>query len=180
MHRTRNIRVLNAHSSRSATALPCHFTGCDRVFTTFSGRTQHMRRVHYSPQSETPQADASHIHPQQQVSPISSPQIALNPELRSSSPIADSRPSTPASFNPDVEMGSSPRSCSVEIEDITGQEDEYDDVYVPEDPRLSPGARPEGNPVPESPHQSQRAASSGHEAHPSPTIRIYHSDLNGM
>jgi hypothetical protein len=168
------MRVLNAHSSRSATALPCHFTGCDRVFTTASGRTQHMRRVHHSPQSEIQQTIASHIHPRQQVSPISSPQIALNSKLRSSSPFADSRPPTP---NPDdypvIEMGSSPRSRGVEIEDITDQEDEYDDVYVPEDPRLSPDVRPEGN-------QSQRAASSDHEARPSRTIRIYHSDLNGM
>ena len=180
MRRTRNIRVLNAHSSRSATALPCRFMGCDRVFTTSSGRTQHMRRVHHSPRLETPQTPASHVHPRQQVSPISSPQLALNPKSRSSSPFSDSPPPTPASFNPVIEMGSSPRSRGVEIEDITGQEDEYDDVYIPDDPRLSPDVRPEENPVPESPYQSQRAASSDHEAHPQPTIRIYHSDLNGM
>ena len=102
-----------------------------------------MQWEHYSPQSETPWATVSHVHPHQKNSLNSSPQIALTPELQSSSPFADSRHSTPASFNPDVEMGSSPRSRGVDIEDITGQEDEYDNVYVPEDPRMFPGARSE-------------------------------------
>jgi len=41
-----------------------HYTGCDRIFTTVSGRTQHMQRAHHSPrrnQSEAPQATAFHI-----------------------------------------------------------------------------------------------------------------------
>jgi hypothetical protein len=41
-----------------------HFTGCDRIFTTVSGRNQHMQRAHHSPcrkQSEAPQATAIHI-----------------------------------------------------------------------------------------------------------------------
>jgi hypothetical protein len=84
-------------------------------------------------------------------------------------------------------MGSSPRSQRVEIEDITGWEDEYDDIYLPESPRWSPGARTEGTPGPEhnrrssSPHQNQRAASRDHGArNPSPTTQIFHPDLNGI
>ncbi len=188
MHRTRNIRVRNAHSSHSASAiqLPCHIVGCHRIFTTTSGRTQHMRQVHHSPRRETPQATASHVRPRQDVSPISSPHITPKLESRSSSPIPDAQPPLLAYSDPDIEMGSPPRSQRVEIKDITGQEDEYDDIYIPESPRLSPRARSEGTPVPEhsrassSPHQSQRAASRDHEAcNPSPTTRIYHPDLNG-
>ena len=212
MHRTRNIRVHNAHASHSASAieLPCHVTECHRIFTTTSGRTQHMRRTHHPPhhdQSETPQPTTSRVRPRQQVSPISSPHVTPKPESRSSSPVPGSQPSTPAYGNPDIEMESLPQSQRVEIEDITGQEDEYDDIYVPESPRWSPGARSAGTPVPEhnqhsssphqsrrsagtpvpehnrhssSPHQSRRAASSDHEArNPSPTTRIYHPDLNG-
>src|SRR5882762_3785182 len=153
-------------------------------------RTQHVRRTHHSPhrdQSKTPQPTTSCVRPRQQVSPISSPHVTPKPESQSSSPIPESQPSTPGYGNPDIEMESLPQSQRVEIEDITGQEDEYDDIYVPESPRWSPGARSAGTPVPEhnqhssSPHQSQRAASSNHEArNPSPTTRIYHPDLNGM
>jgi hypothetical protein len=191
MHRTRNIRVHNTHASHSASAieLPCHVMGCHRVFTTTSGRTQHMRQTHRLPhhnRSGTPQPTTSRVRPRQQVSPISSPRVTPKPESQSSPPVPGSQPSTPAYGNPDIEMGSLPQSQRVEIEDITGQEDEYDDIYVPESPRWSPGARSAGTPVPEhnqhfsSPHQSQRPASSDHEArNPSPTTRIYHPDLNG-
>jgi hypothetical protein len=188
MHRTRNSQLHNAHLA-SAIELPCHVTGCHRVFTTTSGRTQHMRRIHYSPhhdQSEIPQPATSRVCPRQQVSPIGSPHVTLKPESRSSSPFPDSRPSTLVYDGSDIEMESPPRSQRVEIEDITGQEDEYDDIYVPESPRWSPAARSAGTPVPEhnqhssSPHQSQRSASSNHEVrNPSPTTRIYHPDLNG-
>ena len=110
----------------------------------------------------------------------------LKPESQGSSPAPASQLSTPAYGNSDIEMESPPQSQRVEIEDITGQEDEYDDIYVPESPRWSPGTRSAGTPVPEhnqhssSPHQSQRVASSNQEArNPSPTTRIYHPDLNG-
>jgi len=198
MHRTNNIRVRNAHSSGSVSpiVLLCDAPGCYRTFATTSGKTQHMRRMHPLPcrnRLETPQSTSSGGHPRQQVSPIGSLYIVPDPKSRSSSPITSSRPATPTSFIPEIEMESSPRRRSVEIEDITGQEDEYediympyDDIYMPESPRSSPGARSEETPVPEhnrhssSPHQSQRAMSRDHEArNPPSTTRIFHPDLNG-
>ena len=155
MRRTNNIRVRNAHSSGSA--LLCHAPGCYRTFTTTSGKTQHIRRMHPLPRRN-----------------------------RSETPIRSSRPATPVPFGDESEMESSPQRRHVEIEDITGREDEYEDIYMPESPRLSPGARSEEPPVPEhnrhssSPHQSQRATSRDHEVRDPPsTTRIFHPDLNG-
>ena len=155
MCRTNNIRVRNAHSSGSA--LLCNAPGCYRTFTTTSGKTQHIRRMHPLPRRN-----------------------------RSETPICSSRPATPVPFRDESEMESSPRRGHVEIEDITGREDKYEDIYMPESPRLSPGARSEEPPVPEhnrhssSPHQSQRATGRDHEVRDPPsTTRIFHPDLNG-
>ena len=114
---------------------------------------------------------------------VGSLHVTLTPEFQNSSSVPDSWPSTPAYVNQDIKMESPLKSPHIEIEDITGQDDDF---YMPDNPRLSPDAGSEGITVSEHDWQSpgsrqgQRAGSKDHEGHkPSPTTQMYHPGLNG-
>ena len=189
MQPTNNLRVLNAHTSHSASPIQLSCLQCDRTFLSTWGCKHHLRTIH--PLS-TRNANPGNVSPNCQPSP---PPPSSNPHSQTgfvdvpspSSPSPGDIPSSPSSHvsssthpeQPDTPSTPSTRNRRVTIEDVTDDEgsDGFNASQRSPSPHYSYNHYFGGEP-------SLRSSSSGHEP-PSvhsfkPTIkRTYHPDLTG-
>lgn len=202
MHPTTNLRVRNAHTSRTASPIRLSCPQCDRTFLSIRGRRQHIRAIHPLPTRNTNLGNVSLNREPSPSPPSSNPRSQTSSHSRSPnlsvdipSPIGSGSPSlsdmSSSSFSHVFSSSTHPeqhgtpstpstRNYRATVEDITNDEGE-DDINTSQ---RSPSSHSSYNYFYFGEEPSLRRSSSGRDTpsvHSSkPTIkRTYHPDLTG-
>jgi hypothetical protein len=185
MYPTNNLRVRNAHSSRSASPIRFSCPHCHRTFSSIPGRKQHIRAIHSLPTRDTNSDDVPLHEPSPSLCSAGphphspSPFVDALPPIDGGSPSGGStsfsRVFTHAEQEQHTPHTPSSQNYRVTVEDITDDEDDaassqspsshhsYNDFNFGEEPDFSP----------------RRETPSVHCSEPKIT-RTYHPDLTGM